>query len=103
MSDLEALFLELIKNQQDRVLRCAQRVVPQVTEEDLLQPNDFPELEEHPAFRYEEGVLEGLRTARAAFRAHLSDCRFAVPASLEHADGAPLLSNLDHHPPCGRS
>jgi len=40
-----------------------------VTEEDLLQPNDFPELELHPHFRYEEGILDGLMVARTALLA----------------------------------
>jgi len=38
----------------------------------LLQPNDFPELENHPLFRYEEGVLEGILTARMSY---LSLCK----------------------------
>jgi hypothetical protein len=63
---LENLFEELIAGQRKKLLKYGQRIVPQVTEDDLLQPNDFPELENHPAFRYEEGVLEGLMTARMA-------------------------------------
>ncbi len=63
---LENLFEELIAAQRKKLLKYGQRIVPQVTEDDLLQPNDFPELENHPAFRYEEGVLEGLMTARMA-------------------------------------
>jgi hypothetical protein len=34
-----------------------------------MQPNDFPELENHPFFRYEEGVLEGLQSALAGAKA----------------------------------
>jgi hypothetical protein len=34
-----------------------------------MQPFDFPELENHPEFRYEEGVLAGLLTAYAALQA----------------------------------
>lgn len=50
---------------------CAQRIVPNITEEDLLQPNDFPSLELNPYFRYEEGVLHGLQTAQMAYLAGL--------------------------------
>lgn len=57
---------EIISQHRERLLACAQRIVPHVTEEDLLQPNDYIELETHPEFRYEEGVLEGLLTARMA-------------------------------------
>lgn len=64
---MESVFDDLIKAQKKRLLVCAQRIVPEVIEDDLLQPNDFPSLELHPHFRYEEGVLEGLLTARMAY------------------------------------
>ncbi len=63
------LFDELVHSQKQRLLSCAQGIVPKVTAEDLLQPNDFAQLECHSLFRYEEGVLEGLLTARMAFLA----------------------------------
>lgn len=66
---MEKIFNELIALQQHKVFQCAQRIVPHITQDDLLQPNDFPELENHPHFRYEEGVLEGLLTARMAYLA----------------------------------
>ena len=66
---LEVLFSELIEMQRKKVMACALRIVPNLTEDDLLQPNDFPLLENHPHFRYEEGVLEGLLTARMAYLA----------------------------------
>lgn len=47
----------------------AQRIVPQITEEDLLQPNDFPKLELHPHFRHEEGILDGMMMVKAAILA----------------------------------
>ena len=62
---LDSLILE----QQKKMMNLAQEVMPHITADDLLQPNDFPELENHPYFRYEEGVLEGLLTARMAFLA----------------------------------
>jgi hypothetical protein len=63
------LLNEIIEGQQKKVLSTAKRIVPDVTEEDLLQPNDFSELELHPHFRYEEGILDGLRVARMALLA----------------------------------
>ena len=62
-------FEDLIRLQRDKILSCAQRLIPNITEDDLLQPNDFPVLENNPYFRYEEGVLEGLLTARMAYLA----------------------------------
>jgi hypothetical protein len=64
------MFDELIALQQKKVYNCALRILPHLTEDDILQPNDFPELEMNPHFRYEEGVLEGLMTARMAYLAY---------------------------------
>ena len=71
----EKLFQELLVEQEKKLLRVAQRIVPNITYDDLLQPNDFPELENHPVFRYEEGVCEGLRTAYVALRSADSDLK----------------------------
>lgn len=65
----EPLLNELITQQEERLFKLAKKIVPHITRDDLLQPNDFPKLENHPFFRYEEGILEGLRTARAAILA----------------------------------
>lgn len=65
----DALFDELISQQEERVFKLAKKIVPQITKDDILQPNDFSELENHPYFRYEEGVLEGFRTVRMALLA----------------------------------
>ena len=59
---------ELIENQKKTLLALAVRIVPGVTDDDLLQPNDFPVLENHPEFRYEEGVLHGFLAAFAALQ-----------------------------------
>jgi hypothetical protein len=67
--NVEALLDQLIQEQQEKVVRCANEILPHLTEDDLLQPNDFPQLEHHPYFRYEEGVLAGLQTARMALLA----------------------------------
>ncbi len=64
---MEQLFEELVSQQQEKVFKFAQKIIPHITKEDVLQPNDFPELENHPLFRYEEGVLEGMRTALMAY------------------------------------
>ncbi|NGX61933.1 MAG: hypothetical protein K940chlam9_01424 [Chlamydiae bacterium] len=69
--EIEALFEELIEGQKEKVLTCGRTFVPTLTSEDALQPNDYPELENNPHFRYEEGVLEGLQTAQTALRTHL--------------------------------
>lgn len=45
----------------------ARKIVPQITEDDLYQPQDYVELDQNPSFRHEEGILEGLYTAYHAF------------------------------------
>lgn len=66
---MEKLFEELILQQKKKMMKCAQQIVPYISEDDLMQPNDFPLLENYPIFRYEEGVLEGILTARMAYLA----------------------------------
>ena len=61
-----AIVKQLIDEQQSKLEACARRIRPNVTAEDLLQPNDYPELELHPYFRHEEGILDGLRMAYMA-------------------------------------
>ena len=73
---MEDIFDELIERQKEILLAAARRIVPEVTADDLLQPNDFPLLENHPLIRYEEGVLHGLQAAKAAFLSRLS--RFSL-------------------------
>ena len=63
---MKTLLQELVDQQQEKLLQTARRILPRITPDDLLQPNDFPELEMHPHFRYEEGILDGLRVAQMA-------------------------------------
>lgn len=73
MHEFEFRLLEAIGLQKKRLMKVGEQLVPHLTEEDLLQPNDFLILENHPFFRYEEGVLEGLMTALASLRATLKE------------------------------
>lgn len=68
---LATLSDELIEQQHNLLLALGRRFIPTLTLEDLLQPNDYPELEGSPEFRYEEGVLAGLLTYRMALLAKL--------------------------------
>ena len=67
------LIQELINGQKKKLFSSAKRIVPHITPDDLLQPNDFPELELHPHFRYEEGILDGLQVAETALLACQKD------------------------------
>ncbi len=69
----EQMLVDMIERQRKKLLDIARRIVPQATSDDVLQPCDFPELETHPIFRYEEGLFEGLHTALTALRALKKD------------------------------
>lgn len=66
---IEEYLDEMITHQQKSLLKCGQKIVPALTSDDMLQPNDFRELEGNPLFRYEEGLLAGLNSARIALSA----------------------------------
>ena len=66
---LAPLFDELIEQQEKKLLEYAATIIPNVTSDDILQPNDYPELENHPFFRYEEGFLKGIHAAKMAVMA----------------------------------
>lgn len=69
---LEVLMNELIAAQEKTLFEAGRRIVPTLTMEDMLQPNDFDELEYNPYFRYEEGVLAGLLTAKTAIMTEIA-------------------------------
>jgi hypothetical protein len=51
-----------------KVLDLARRLKPGLTLEDVRNPHDFPELSD-PDWHYEDGVLTGIQSVRAALRA----------------------------------
>jgi hypothetical protein len=64
---MDQLIEEMVEHQKKKLLTLAREIVPGVTEEDILQPFDFKELECSPDFRYEEGIYHGILSVRAAF------------------------------------
>lgn len=65
----EQILLQMAHMQRERLLKMARRIVPTMTSDDVLQPNDFPDIENNPVFRYEEGYLAGIDAAIMALRA----------------------------------
>ncbi|MBI3725605.1 hypothetical protein HY251_16885, partial [bacterium] len=49
----EQLFSELVSQQEKKVLRVARELRPAATPDDLLQPQDIPEIASDPVFNYE--------------------------------------------------
>ncbi len=70
-SQVEKLFDELVAQQEKKVLDLARELRPTATWDDLLQPQDLPEVADDPTFNYEDGLLAGLRAARMALRARV--------------------------------
>jgi hypothetical protein len=66
---IDRLLLGMIEQQERKVLELARRIVPDLTPEDLRNPQDFPPLARDPEFNYEDGLLAGLRAAHMAVRA----------------------------------
>lgn len=66
---IEILVEEIVQAQKKKLLQSGRRIVETLTPEDMLQPNDYPELENHPHFRYEEGILAGMQEVQMALRA----------------------------------
>jgi hypothetical protein len=66
---MESLLEEMISSQQERLHALAARIAPHLTDDDLLQPHDHPEIRNHPDFQFEDGILSGYLSVRAALRA----------------------------------
>ena len=64
----EQLIQELIQHQQFKVLKVAREIVPDLTPEDIRNPQDFPELVADTMFNYEDGILTGYLTLQTALR-----------------------------------
>lgn len=78
LKEIFILIQEIAEGQQKKVYQCANKILPHLTSEDLLQPNDFPELENHPYFRYEEGQLAGILTVQMALQAVIQSMKSEI-------------------------
>jgi hypothetical protein len=68
---LDRLLLQMIDQQERKLLELARQLVPGLTPEDLRNPQDFAVLVGDPDFNYADGILAGLRSAHMALRAEL--------------------------------
>src|SRR5688500_1681783 len=81
----EDLFNRMAEQQRAKVLKLAREAVPHISSEDVMNPNDYPELKAHPTFDYEDGILAGIISAQIAFRAELRSR--AMPPHVQPAHG----------------
>jgi hypothetical protein len=67
----------MIEQQGAKLLAFAREHDPNLTPGDLLSPHDIPVLCDNPVFNFEDGLLAGLLSARAALLAELrnAECR----------------------------
>lgn len=79
---IDQLFDAMIEQQRAKVLRLAREALPYLSPEDVMNPDDHPELKAHPTFDYEDGILAGLIAAQIAFRAEIR-ARAVPPSRLE--------------------
>ena len=62
---------EMIEFQREKLLKLAREILPDLTPEDLRNPQDFPELIKDPFFNYEDGLLTGYLAVQIAMRSRL--------------------------------
>ena len=62
---------ELVTYQRRKVLELAQRIHPGLTEEDIRNIHDHPDVYADPIFQFEDGQLAGFVAARIALKARL--------------------------------
>ena len=62
---------ELVSYQKRKVLELAQRIHPGLTEEDVRNIHDYPDVYGDPIFQFEDGQLAGFVAAQIALKARL--------------------------------
>ena len=67
----ETSLQEMIEFQREKLLKLAREILPDLTPEDLRNPQDFPELIKDPYFNYEDGILAGYLAVQIAIRSRL--------------------------------
>ena len=68
---IDRLMLEMIAQQENKVLAMARAIHPGLTSEDIRNPNDFADLMASGEWNFEDGILSGLKSAHMALRAKL--------------------------------
>jgi hypothetical protein len=66
--EIETLLEDAEELQRKKVSALARRLKPGVTDEDLRNPHDFPELND-PDWHYEDGILTGIQSVMTSLRA----------------------------------
>ena len=67
----EIRLQEMIELQRKKLLKLSREILPNLTPEDLRNPQDFPELIKDASFNYEDGLLAGYLAVQIAMRSRL--------------------------------
>jgi hypothetical protein len=67
-SEIEQLLDDAEELQRKKVGALARRLKPGLTDEDIRNPHDFPELKD-PDWHYEDGILTGIQSIVTSLRA----------------------------------
>lgn len=68
---LEELLEEMHQQQRAKAKTYAHRIRPDLSEEDLLNPDNFPEIMSDPSYVYEDGIAAGILSAKMAVKSFL--------------------------------
>lgn len=71
LDGIDRICDELVAFHTEQLHSLAREIKPNVSYDDLMQSFDYPEMENYPVFKYQEGILAGIRVAYAALRADL--------------------------------
>ena len=72
VENLIAEIEQAIEDQKQKLLAIGAAKVTPFTEEELMQPFDFPQLMQDPEFLYEEGIYHGQLQMCTILRAYLN-------------------------------
>ena len=70
---VEALLSEMHKQQVEKAKKVAHKIIPSLTDEDLLNPDNFAQIAQSPQFMYEDGIAAGILSSKIALRALLNN------------------------------
>ena len=74
----------MIDKQQQKVLQVANSILPNVTSEDIRNPQDFPALFNDAVFNYEDGILTGYLSMQMALRSYFSKVNDETKTNSNH-------------------
>jgi hypothetical protein len=73
LAEVENTLNELHEQQTAKARRQAHKIRPDLTSEDLLNPDNFIEVISDPNFMYEDGIAAGILSAKIALRARIKE------------------------------